>query len=233
MKLANCSLFIILILLPRIAAADGFKLRLIDNKIVGQNTEGIVPAQLFGRNLEANSVEGIYESDHGSVDANDSGSGFSFPFGGPNDEFSFHIRSFWTSDGVLATPAGPGVELELLKASNSEVLASIKGSSFSPASFDITATSTHELLWSLPNTTSAQALGLVFTIRGTSVVTGLPFEESDPFVVVQWTPDFTGDPDAAMRTIYAAAVPEPDNLCLVVCAVTGLATVLRSLRMPE
>jgi hypothetical protein len=35
----------------------------------------------------------------------------------------------------------------------------------------------------------------------------LPYEESEPFVAVQWTPQFTGDSAAAARAIYAAALP--------------------------
>jgi hypothetical protein len=106
--------------------------------------------------------------------------------------------------------------LDILKASNGDPLAHIDGPIATPQSFSITATSTHELLWSVQQSATPEILGLAYTITGVSATSGLPYGESGPLVVVQWTPEFSGDSEAAMQAIYAAAVPEPGSLVLLV-----------------
>ena len=198
---------IAILVVPQATRADGFKLMLEDNKIVGKNTEGTTPDYLFGHNFDlTNNVDGTYESSHGSVDANDAGSGFHFPAGGPNDSFVYNIQGLWTYGGGVATPASPGMILDILKASNGAPLAQIDGPIATPQSFSIAATSSHELIWSVSQSSTADVWGLVYTISGSSVASGLPFEESEPLVTVQWTANFQGDTNAAMQAINAAAV---------------------------
>jgi hypothetical protein len=206
-----------IVLVSSAANADGFKLRLEGNKIVAKNNEGIVPDFLFGHAFDVtNSGAGTYESSHGSVDANDAGSGFNFPSGGPNDSFTYHILGLWTYSGGIALPASSGAVLQISRASNSALLSQIVGIVATPPSFPITATTTHELVWSVPQSSSVDVWGLEFSISGNSALTGLAYEPSDRLVSVQWTPDFQGDPDAAMQAIYDAAVPEPSTTCLCV-----------------
>lgn len=212
-----------MLMMPQLVAADGFKLKLEANKIVAKNTEGIVPDTLFGHNFDVvNNIDGTYESSHGGVDANDPGAGFNFPAGGPNDSFVYHIQGLWTVSGGVAVPAAPGVILDLLKASNGDPLSQINGPIATPPSFSIAATSTHELLWSVAQASSTEIYGLVYSISGISAVTGLPYIDSDPLVAVQWTPQFQGDPEVAMQLIYAAAVPEPSSVVLMVLGSVGL-----------
>lgn len=204
--------FIFFVILLRDAQADGFKLVLETNRIVGQNTEGITPDQLFGHNFDlVNNLDGTYESSHGSVDGNDPGSGFNFPTGGPTDSFQYNIRGLWTYQSDEAVPAPNGMVLDLLKASNGDLLAHIDGPLATPLTFNIAATSTHELIWSVSQTAPFDVWGLVFTIAGRSAATGLPFEESAPFVVVQWTPNFVGNPETPMQAILAAALALPGD----------------------
>ena len=84
-----------ILLLPYVVRADGFKLKLEGNKIVGKNNLGIATDHLFAHNFDfTNDLDGTYESSHGGVDANDSGSGFDFPAGGPNDSFTYNINNY-------------------------------------------------------------------------------------------------------------------------------------------
>ena len=212
MKTRHLIVIVAILLLPSTAKADGFKLNLEANKIVGKNTEGITQDYLFGHNFDlTNNVDGTYESSHGSVDANDPGSGFNFPAGGPNDSFTYNIQGLWTYTGGVAVPAGDGMILDLLKASNGAPLAQISGPAATPESFSIAATSTHELIWSVSQTSTADVWGLAFTMTGISTASGLPYDESEPLVVVQWTPDFQGDTEAVMQAIYAAATSLPGD----------------------
>lgn len=195
-----------LMLLPQAVRADGFKLKLEGNQIIANNTEGFEQDYLFGHNFDViNSLDATFESSHGSVDANDAGSGFNFPGGGENDSFTYNIKGLWTYGASGAVPAALGMTLNLLKASNGDPLATIDGQIATPQSFGITATSTHELIWSVPQTSSSDVWAIVFTITGTSGSSGLAFEESERLVAVQWTPQFQGDPDFVMQSIYAAA----------------------------
>lgn len=207
MKFNHLTVIVALLFLPQVAGADGFKLKLEGNTIVGKNTENSIPDYLFGHNFDfTNNIDGTYESSHGSVDANDPGSGFNFPAGGPNDSFTYNIRGLWTFSAGVALPATPGVTLDILKASNGTPIAEIDGPIATPESFSISATTTHELIWSVPQASTADVLGLAYTISGTSAVNGQAYEESKPFIVVQWTPQFAGDVDDAMQVIYQAAI---------------------------
>ena len=188
------------------ADADGFKLSLESNKIVAKNTESFTPDHVFGHAFDfTNNIDGTFETSHGSVDANDPGSGFNFGGGSGNDSFVYKFKALWTYDGLGAVPATPGMVLDILKASNGVSLAQIDGQLATPESFSIAANNTHELIWSVPQSTATQVWGLVYTMSGTSVVSGLAYEQSDPIVAVQWTPSFQGDTDEVMQVVYRAA----------------------------
>jgi hypothetical protein len=192
------------------AQADGFKLKLVGNQIIAKNTEGTIPDELFGHAFDiTNNTTSTYESSHGSVDANDAGSGFSFPSAGASDSFVFNIRGLWTFAGGVASPVPASGILQILKTSDRSPIAQLEGSNAAPPGFSIAATTSHELLWTVPQSSPVKVWGLAYSVTGVSAVTGLPFKESPTLVSVQWTPDFQGDPDAAMQAIYAAVVPEP------------------------
>jgi hypothetical protein len=212
--LRNLSLGLVILASSQLAAhADGFKLRLEGNKIVAKNNEGIIPDTLFGTAFDiTNNVAGAYESSHGSVDANDAGSGFHFPSAGSADSFTFNIRGLWTYEAGLASPATPSAVLQILKPSDRSLLTLVSGVGATPGFVPITATSTHELLWSVPQASPFSVWGLVYSVSGTSSLSGQPYEESAPLVAVQWTPNFQGDSQIAMTAIYAAAVPEPSTI---------------------
>jgi hypothetical protein len=191
---------------PLEAFADGFKLSLEGNKIVAKNTEAFTPDRVFGHAFDfTNNLDGTYETSHGGVDANDPGSGFHFGGVGQNDTFSFNFKALWTLDGVGAIPAVEGQVLSILNANSGAPRAAIDGQIATPPSFSIAANSTHELIWSIPQETTTQVWGLVYTVSGTSLLTGTPYEESEPLVAVQWTPNYAGDAEATMQIIYKAA----------------------------
>jgi hypothetical protein len=206
----NTKLFVVITLwslVSQAVLADGYKLRLEGNKIVGQNNVDIDQAYLFGHSFDVtNNVDGTYESSHGSVDANDAGSGFNFLGDGRDDTFAYNIKAIWTLGDGGVVPTATGMHLTILKASNGDLLSEIDGQLASPVSFPIAASTTHETIWSVPQNTTTSIWGVLFTISGTSSITELPYEESEPFVAVQWTPQFEGDPDEAMATIYEAAL---------------------------
>jgi hypothetical protein len=188
------------------AHADGFKLSLQENQIVAKNTEGYTPDELFGHNFDlVNNADETYESSHGSVDANDPGSGFKFTVGGQSDTFRYNIRGIWTYSNGEARRATSGATLNLLKASNGVLLSQIDGQMATPTSFGIAANDTHELIWSIPQAASFDVLGLVFTVTGNSAMTGLAYYESAPLVVVHWKSSFAENPEVPMQAILAAA----------------------------
>jgi type II secretory pathway pseudopilin PulG len=190
---------------PR-AAADGFKLSLQGNKIIAKNTEAFTPDYVFGHALDfINNIDGTFETSHGSVDANDPGSGFNFGGVGQSDSFKYNIMAIWTYDGFGAIPIKSGATLTLLKASTGDLLSQIDGQIAEPKSFAIAANNTHELIWSVPQSTTIQVWGLVYTVTGTSVLSGIPYEQSDPIVAVQWTPDLQFGGEEIMQIVYKAA----------------------------
>lgn len=208
----SCIILVTTLLSPTEARADGYKLQLEGNKIMGTNNVAQTKAHRFAHIFDfTNPIDHTYETSHGSVDANDAGSGFNFPAGGPNDTFTYRVHSLWTLAGGVPALAPTGTTLNILKASNGDELAQLNGQTSTPSSFSVTATTTHELIWAVPQASSATIFGVVYSITGTSATSGLSYEGSDPFVAVQWTSQFSGDSAAAVRAIYAAAIPGDYN----------------------
>src|SRR5215213_5894465 len=93
----GCIIVLTTMLICPEARSDGYKLRLEGNKIMGTNNVAQTKDHRFAHNFDfTNPIDHTYETSHGSVDANDTGSGFSFPTGGPNDTSMYHVHSLWT-----------------------------------------------------------------------------------------------------------------------------------------
>src|SRR5215212_2154846 len=98
----SCVILLTTMLISTEARSDGYKLRLEGNKIMGTNNVAQTKDHRFAHNFDfTNSIDHTYETSHGSVDANDTGSGFNFPTGGPNDTFTFRVRSLSTLTGGI------------------------------------------------------------------------------------------------------------------------------------
>lgn len=116
MRFRTCAACCILFLAATEIRADGFKLRLEGEKILAKNNVGVSTDNLFGHALDViNNVDGTFESSHGSIDANDAGSGFNFPGGSGNDSFTYEVLGLWTYDGNGAISAPDNAALQILK----------------------------------------------------------------------------------------------------------------------
>jgi hypothetical protein len=215
----------LLLTMTRFANAHGFTLRNVGGVITAENNDPpYIDAHLFGHALDvANTTLSRNQADHGAVDADSPGTGFVIP----GDVLQMELLGpLWYSNGGPATVALPSV---VLTAEQKVTAATRTVSSAGPVGGPLTlgATSSHEMIWSLPFGTSDGAYGLNYRIIG-QAAGGQPFTPSDPLTVVFTTPGFTGNVAAAEQAIRAAAVPEPGALALVAvaCAVLGgMATV--------
>jgi hypothetical protein len=212
------AVFVAINLSATLAWGHGFDLRNVGGTITAENNDP--PYQfpnLFGHALDvANATLSRNQADHGSIDADRPGSGFTIP----GDTLQMELLGpLWFSDGGLATLAPAGVVLSGdQKVTNANRTISAAGPVGGPLT--LAATSSHEMIWSLPFGTPEGAYGLSYRITG-NAAGGAAFTPSVPLVLVLTTPGFTGDVAAAERSIYAATVPEPGTLVLAASA--GLA----------
>jgi hypothetical protein len=206
----------ILLLLPvRFVNAHGFTLRNVGGAIMAENNDPpYFDPHLFGHALDiANATLSRNQSDHGGIDADGPGSGFTIP----GDVLQMELLGpLWYSNGGAATLASPGV---VLTAEQKVTGAMRTISSAGPLGGPLTlgATSSHEMIWSLPFGSSDGAYGVSYRIVG-NAAGGQPFTPSDPLTVVFTTTGFTGDIAAAEQAIFAVAVPEPSTWVLLAVA---------------
>jgi hypothetical protein len=199
-------------LTPTVLFAHGFSLRNVGNAILAENNDPPYwNAHVFGHPLDIANVQlNRNQTDHGSIDADTPGSGFTIP----GDVLQMELLGqLWYSNGLGAAAAAPGV---VLTATQKVTNATSTISSTGPVGglFTLAAASAHEMIWSLPLNAPEGAYGVSYRIKGNSAG-GQPFVASDPLVLVLTTPGFTADPLAAEQAIYASAVPEPTTLGLI------------------
>ena len=202
-------------------------LRNVANAILAENNDPpYINAHLFGHSLDiANIALNRNQTDHGGIDADTPGSGFTIP----GDVLRMELLGpLWYSTGGPAVTAPAGVTLTAEQKVTS-AMRTITSTGPVGSPLTLAATSSHEMIWSLPLGTADGAYGLSYRITGTSAG-GQPFTPSDPLVVVFATPGFTGDVTAAEQAIMTAAVPEPSSLALFVFALLAVALVRRRFR---
>jgi hypothetical protein len=199
----------------RMVHAHGFTLSNVGGVIMAENNDPpYFDAHLFGHGLDlANTALSRNQSDHGAIDADNPGSGFTIP----GDTLQMELLGpLWYSNGGAAALASPGVVLTVeQKVTNAMRTISSAGPLGGPLT--LAATSSHEIIWSLPFGTPEGAYGLNYRIVG-NAAGGQAYTPSDPLTVVFTTPGFTGDTAAAEQAIFAAAVPEPATWALLAVA---------------
>jgi len=212
----------------RLAQAHGFNLTHVGGVITAENNDPpYLDAHLFGHPLDIpNAALGRNQTDHGSIDADTPGSGFTIPGDVLRMEL---VGPLWYSTGGAAVPASAGVVLSAEQKVTGE-MRTISSLGPSGGPLTLAATSAHEMIWSLPFGSPEGAYGISYRIIGNGV-TGQPFTPSDPLVLVLTTPNFTADPAQAEQAIFAAAVPEPSSLVLIACALV-LGAIVMSVRRP-
>jgi hypothetical protein len=216
MRFIKPLIVLLLLVTPaRFADAHGFTLRNVGGVITAENNDPpYFNAHLFGHALDvANTTQGRNQSDHGAIDADAPGSGFTIP--GDTIQMEL-VGPLWFSSGGPAVIAPAGITLTAeQKVTNATRTISSAGPVGGPLT--LAATSSHEMIWSLPIGTTEGAYGVSYRITGTAAG-GQSFTPSAPLTVVFTTPGFTGDVAAAEQAIFAAAVPEPSTWALLAAA---------------
>ncbi len=228
MRIISFVILVILLTIPvRFVDAHGFTLRNVGGVIMAENNDSQFDPHLFGHALDVPNVTlSRNQSDHGAVDAHRPGSGFTIP----GDLLQLELLGpLWHSNGGAATLASPGVVLTTeQKVTSATRTISAAGPLGGPLT--LAATSSHEMIWSLPFGTPEGAYGLSYRVIG-HAAEGQLFTPSDQLTVVFTTPGFTGDIAAAEQAIFSLAVPEPGTWALLAVACVVASAITASYRL--